>query len=75
MQITDSLLRKLNYGAFGLHLASAIGLILAFSIVRKKVNFDTGLWTYKLTSISQDNRDITLEPYDYFSKKQLATKN
>lgn len=72
MQITNDLLTKLNYGAFGLHLASAIGLILAFSIVRKKVNFDTGLWTYKLTSISQDNRDITLEPYDYLNVSTYA---
>lgn len=67
MLINDKLLKNLNYGAFGLHLASAIGLIITFSIIRKELNFDTGLWTYKITSISNDDRDITLEPYDYFN--------
>ena len=65
MEITNSLLRKLNYGAFGLHLASAIGLIITFSIIRKELSFDTGLWSYKITSISNDDRDISLEAYNY----------
>ena len=65
MNITNSLLQKMNYGAFALHLASAIGLIVTFSIIRKELNLDTGLWTYKITNISSDDRDITLEAYNY----------
>jgi len=72
MKITNSLLKKLNYGAFSLHLASALALILTFSIVRKKVNFDTGLWTTKITTISEDDRNITLEPYTYIDVDTIA---
>lgn len=72
MKITNKLLRKLNYGAFSLHLASALGLVLTFAILRKKVNFDTGLWSYKITDISDDQRDITLEPYSYLNIDTIA---
>jgi len=72
MQITNSLLKKLNYGAFSLHLISAFALIVTFAILRKKVNFDTGLWTYKITDISDDQRDITLEPYSYLEVDTIA---
>lgn len=65
MIVSEDLLTKLNYGAFGLHLASAIGLITTFLIITKKVEFDTNLWTYKLDSISSDSRNINLEAYDY----------
>jgi hypothetical protein len=68
----DNLITKLNYGAFGLHLASAIGLTIAFSIIKKDVSFDTGLWAFKITSISEDNRDITLEAYDYLNVSTIS---
>ena len=64
-KFSDSLLKKINWGAFGLHLASAIGVAIAFGVVNKKANFDTNLWSYEITSISDDDRDIDLvvEPY------------
>lgn len=63
---------KLNYGAFALHFLSAIGLIITFSIITKEVSFDTNLWTYEITSISKDNRDINLETYSYLNISTLA---
>ena len=72
MEFSKSLITKLNYGAFSLHLASAIALIITFSLIRKKVNFDTKLWSYKITSISDDDRDITLEAYDYLNVDTVA---
>ena len=65
-------LQKLNYGAFGIHLASAIGLIITFSIIRKKVNFDSNLWSYKVVSMSDDNRDVDLEAYTYLEVDTIA---
>ena len=65
-------LQKLNYGAFGLHLASAIGLIVTFSIIVKKVSFDSNLWSYKITTISDDNRDVGLEMYKYVDVDTIA---
>ena len=72
MQFTNSLINKLNYGAFALHLVSALALIAVFSSIRKEVNFDTGLWSYKITSISDDDRDINLEAYDYLNVHTIA---
>lgn len=63
----ENKLTKLNYGAFILHFLSAIGLIITFSIITKDVNFDTNLWSYKITSISNDDRNIILEPYSYLN--------
>lgn len=65
-------LQKLNYGAFGLHLASAIGLIITFSIIIKKVNFDSNLWSYKIVDLSDDKRDIDLESYTYVEVDTVA---
>ena len=71
-EISHKLIQKLNYGAFGLHFASAIALIIIFSVIRKEVNFDTNLWTFKLTSISNDDRLIELEAYDYLNVSTIA---
>jgi hypothetical protein len=64
-KFTNSILQKINYGAFGLHLVSAIAVAIAFGVVNKKANFDTNLWSYKITQISDDDRDIDLVSYPY----------
>lgn len=67
-------LYKLNYGAFALHLLSAIGLIITFSIKREEANFNTDLYTYKITSLSNDDRDVDLEVYKYLDVSTVALK-
>lgn len=65
-------LYKLNYGAFSLHLLSAIGLIITFSIIRKSANFNTNLWTYKITSVGKDKKNIDLEAYEYLDVSTIS---
>ena len=68
-------LQKVNWGAFGLHLASAIGVAVAFGVMNKTANFDTNLWTYEVVNISDDDREIEMiaEPYLHVSTIALET--
>ena len=47
-------LKKLNKYAFILHLVSALGLIILFSVKYANANFDLNLYTYRITKIEGD---------------------
>ena len=48
-------LSSLNYYAFWLHFLSAISIAMVFVIINKEINFNTSLYTYKITDITGDN--------------------
>lgn len=53
-------LSDLNYYAYLLHLASAVGIGFFFLYFSKEVKYNTDLYTYKITSINADNpKEIT----------------
>ena len=53
-------LSTLNFYAYLLHLASAIGIGFFFLYFPKPVEYNTDLYTYKITNIDEDNpRNIT----------------
>lgn len=61
-KINSLKLSKLNYYAFWLHLLSAIGVAIAFGVLKKEINFNTTLYTYKVTNIQGDrNQDVTFD--------------
>jgi hypothetical protein len=58
-------LTKLNAYAASLHALSSIGVTAAFYINGKEANFDTNLYTYKITGLSEDDRSAELTYYRY----------
>ena len=64
-------LTTLNYYAALLHALSAVGVSAAFYSRGKDVNFDTSLYSYKITSISSDDRNVGLE---YYEVTRVSTK-
>jgi hypothetical protein len=59
MQLTG-----LNYYASILHALSSVGVAAAFYSRGKEANFDTSLYSYKIASISNDDKNVTLEYYE-----------
>lgn len=55
-------LSKINYYAAYLHFISAVAVAAVFYAKGQKANFDIDFYRLKITSISGDGRDITLEP-------------
>jgi len=55
-------LYKINYYAAYLHFLSAVVVAAVFYAKGQKANFDIDFYRLKITSISGDGRDITLEP-------------
>lgn len=55
-------LSSLNYYAFWLHLLSAIAIAIVFGVMKKEINFNTSLYTYKITDITGDkNQNVEFD--------------
>lgn len=57
-------LTTLNYYAALLHSLSAVGVTAAFYARGEEANFDTGLYSYKIASITDDDKNVGLEYYE-----------
>lgn len=57
-------LTTLNYYASILHALSAIGVTAVFYAKGQEANFDTSLYSYKISSISTDDKKVKLEYYE-----------
>ena len=51
-------LSTLNYSAYIVHLVSAVAIGFYFLYFPKPVEYNTSLYTYKITNIDEENIDI-----------------
>jgi len=65
-------LTALNRYAAVLHALSSVGVTGAFYARGEDANFDTNLYSYKISGISEDDRNVELEYYRYL---KVSTKS
>jgi hypothetical protein len=68
-------LTTLNYYATLLHALSAVGVTGAFYARGQEANFDTSLYSYKISSISFDDKNVGLEYYEVVNVSTKAIES
>jgi len=68
-------LTTLNGYAAALHALSSVGVTSAFYANGQEANFDTNLYTYKISALSNDDKTATLEYYRYLTVTTSAIES